>query len=146
MFSAATIRAMSDRAAREASHAHRAPRVLYDAASVAHDLQGLPFLGDYCPRSWVPLTWHETGFVRGEAGSLWPDQQEPDEPVELFVDSSGFGSETEPALTRGQTVQRVAALLEAVKGTGWTLGAAISEAGQFQCYVRLYRRLPRGSK
>lgn len=143
MFSSATIRSMSDRAAREAAHAHRAPCVLYSAATVAADIVGLPFLGDYCPKSWTPLIWTDLEALdMGDEGG----QAETDEPVELLVDSSGYGSEYEPALSRRQTERRLITLLEAVEGKGWTLGAAVSEAGQFQCYIRIYRRLPRGSK
>lgn len=146
MFSGATIRAMSDRAAREAARAHRAPCVLYSAATVAQDIVGLPFLGDYCPKSWTPLFWKDVGATGAGSGYSLRASADPEDEVQLFVDSSGFGSETEPAMTRRQTERLLAAILESVQGTGWTLGAAVSEAGQFQCYIRLYRRLPRGSK
>jgi hypothetical protein len=43
----------------------------------------------------------------------------------LFVDSSGFGSENEPALTYNQLINRL------VVGRGY----AILKQGQFQCYV-----------
>ena len=52
----------------------------------------------------------------------------------LFVDSSGFGTENEPALTRSQFERTLTALLEKHK----TLTAKITNAGQFQVYVGLF--------
>ena len=50
---------------------------------------------------------------------------------EFFVDSSGFGAKGEPALTFGE-------LLEQVKeGYGYGIG----ECGQFQLYIREYKKL-----
>jgi hypothetical protein len=48
---------------------------------------------------------------------------------ELFVDSSGFGAPDEPAMTQEQ-------FLKAVKPG---LGYAITEAGEFQVYVGVYK-------
>lgn len=48
-----------------------------------------------------------------------------------FVDSSGFGSENEPALTLEQFLRRVK------EGFGY----AVIESGQFQVYIGEYRRI-----
>lgn len=48
----------------------------------------------------------------------------------LFVDSSGWGAEGEPALTIKQFLSRVKA----------GLGYAICQAGQFQVYVNVFER------
>ena len=47
-----------------------------------------------------------------------------------FVDSSGFGADDEPALTFGQFLNKVRA------GYGY----AIYEAGEFQVYIREYKK------
>lgn len=54
----------------------------------------------------------------------------------LFVDSSGFGSENEPALTVSQFEKRLAELLNEHK----SLHAFITNAGQFQVYITLYKK------
>jgi hypothetical protein len=50
---------------------------------------------------------------------------------EYFVDSSGFGSPGEPALTFDQFATKC------TEGMGY----AITEAGQFQVYIAEYRRV-----
>lgn len=50
----------------------------------------------------------------------------------LFADSSGFGSEFEPALTNAQLVA------ELIPGKAYAIG----ECGQFQCYVREFEPAP----
>ncbi len=54
----------------------------------------------------------------------------------LFVDSSGFGAEDEMALTGNQFEKRV---LEIVAKEG-TVTAKITDAGQFQVYVGLFKK------
>lgn len=55
---------------------------------------------------------------------------------ELFVDSSGFGSETEPALTRNGFEDKLKDLL---KEHG-QLTAKITGAGMFQVYIGLFKK------
>lgn len=55
---------------------------------------------------------------------------------ELFVDSSGFGSESEPALTRSGFERELEKLL---KKHG-KLHACITRAGQFQVYIGLFKK------
>lgn len=55
---------------------------------------------------------------------------------ELFVDSSGFGADNEPALTQSQFEKEITALL---KEHG-RLHAFITGAGQFQVYVGLFKK------
>lgn len=54
----------------------------------------------------------------------------------LFCDSSGFGQPGEPALTRAQTIARVSELIE----EHGDLVSAITDMGQFQVYLSLYKR------
>ena len=55
---------------------------------------------------------------------------------DLFVDSSGFGADYEPALTVSAFEKRIQELLE----THGTLTAKITGQGQFQVYVGLFRK------
>jgi hypothetical protein len=54
----------------------------------------------------------------------------------LFVDSSGFGSDNEPALTQEQLENKLKHLLAEHK----MLYAFITNAGQFQVYITLYKK------
>ncbi len=61
-------------------------------------------------------------------------------PVEfkkLFVDSSGWGEEGEPALTAEQFAREASDL---VATTHESLYWGVTEAGQFQIYVTAYKR------
>ena len=75
----------------------------------------IPFLGDYCPDGWQPA-------------------QDIDD---LFVDSSGLGGSNEPALSVGQFIRE----LEEYHQSGINYGFGLSQAGQFQVYIRVYVRL-----
>jgi len=59
---------------------------------------------------------------------------------EFFVDSSGFGLEDEPALTRAQFLTK----LEALLSTHGMLTAKLTNIGQFQIYIGLFKRVKRG--
>jgi hypothetical protein len=109
MMSLESIRYESRRAAAKAAKTKKTPFVVE-----AEDLEqwkagnlsgGLPFpmIGTYEPKGWTKI---------GES----------------FVDASGFGSESEPALTINQFINQLTA------GHGY----AIIEAGQFQVYIGEY--------
>jgi hypothetical protein len=114
MMAIETIRSMSRQAALKAAKAKRQPFVV-TAEDVA-DLQAsnpralnnirFPFIGDYTPKGWEKVDEH-------------------------FVDSSGFGGPTEPALTQQSFYRRLQA------GHGY----AITEAGQFQVYIGEFRKV-----
>lgn len=78
----------------------------------SHGSFNIPFLGDYVPEGWERTTF------------------EP-----LFVDSSGFGSDNEPALSVRQFVRK----LEEYSKARDHIALGIIEAGQFQLYVATYR-------
>ena len=73
----------------------------------------IPFLGDH-----VPFGWHRV-----------PD-------TDLLVDSTGHGSENEPALTFGQ----FARLLRGYLTQPGIYGVAVIEAGEFQVVCNIYRQ------
>ena len=70
-----------------------------------------------------------------DIGSMDPEGFEKVE--DLFVDHSGFGSPGEAALTSEEFSEK---LLAMVKASEVTLFAAITETGQFQLYVTVYRK------
>lgn len=107
MMSLELIRELSDDAAATAAEENYQPLVLADSEKHPNEVFNAPFIGDYIPEGWE---LEDT----------------------LFVDSSGFGADDEPALTIGQ-------LFEIVKqhpDAGW----AITEQGQFQIYMGRYGR------
>lgn len=107
-----------DEAARQARKAKReGKRPLhirgFDPAHPLEFCKRIPFLGDYVPEGW----------------------EVADGIQDLFVDSTGLGGEGEPALS----VRRFAERLEAFRKSGDPYGFGISEAGEFQVYIRVYR-------
>jgi hypothetical protein len=76
-----------------------------------------PFIGDY-----IPEGWEQARDIDGD-------------PVTLFCDSSGFGSESEPALTVKQLIGK----LREYKRSGDSYGFAITQVGQFQVYVGVFK-------
>lgn len=142
MLSHGTIRAMESEAAADAAMNHREPLSVWPQ-SVAEDLRGIPFLGDYCPAGWRMAErseFTELGF-KGSSGWSGPE-------FTFWVDSSGCGAEGEMALTQRQFVDRVSQLLRAVEHRDglrrppMVLGFAVREVGQFQVYVGVYVKDP----
>ena len=104
MISSEQIRAYADEAGTKARKAGKVPKLFKteEDRNVAFCLS-IPFLGSYVPEGW---------YIENA----------------LFVDSSGLGEPTEPALTTAQFLQR----LEVGKGY------AIIESGPFQVYVGVF--------
>ena len=113
MMSIQCIRDASDRAARKASREKRTPYVPFDAAEIdGYEQFPFPNIGSYSPRGW--------------------------EHVEsLFCDASGFGSPNEPALTKDQLKAKLKEYLEKEE----TFGYAVTEVGQFQLHLGVFRKL-----
>ena len=113
MMSGAVIRELSRQAARKASREHKYPTIIEQedldalcaplAAGRTRSLD-LPFIGDWTPR----------GYKATEN--------------QYFVDSSGFGTRGERALTQEEFLDKLR--------PGYAY--AIVEAGQFQVYVQEY--------
>jgi hypothetical protein len=109
MMSVDTIRAMSRDAARKAAKDRKEPFIVEaeDIADWKVSLRGFPFpfIGTYVPKGWKLVDTY-------------------------FVDSSGMGSDNEPALSVRQFIDKLE------PGYGY----AVTEAGQFQVYVGKYQR------
>lgn len=116
MMSIETIRAMADEAAEKAARENMVPYVYWDEDEVSR--RGnfpFPFLGDYVPHGWEVI-----------------------DDLELFCDSSGFGTDDEPALSERQLRAKI---IRTIRESTDTIGWGITQVGQFQLYVQGYRKL-----
>jgi hypothetical protein len=104
MYSLETIIALNDETSKNASDEGLQPLI----AEVDNDenVVKCPNFGYYRPKGW-------------------------EETETFFVDSSGFGSESEPALSLGQFLEKVK------EGYGY----AITEEGQFQIYITEFKQV-----
>ena len=122
MMSPAMIRQMSDEAARKAAWEKRKPYVFWDEAEVDNPPdRAIPFIGHYCPKGWAPLYDAE-----GDA-------------VEVMIDTSGFGSPSEPALTMNETKAWIKRHMKA-GGASTSIGFALTCVGQFQAHLAAFVR------
>ena len=107
--------------------------VIFSAATAVGDAFRAPYLGNYVPPGWRRATFVEAGLHVGEHGVLGGGG----EPPLLFVDGSGYGRESEPALTHRALAEVLGRALESSKTIG-SLGVGIVLAGQFQVHLGLY--------
>ena len=85
-------------------------------------MRGIPFLGDRTPKGFKTLS--TLGLpIAGYASHPYK---------ELFVDTSGYGSENEPALSQKRFIKAVGQLVE----SHGAIALSLSEIGQFQGHVR----------
>ena len=134
MMSLKTIHRMNDEQGDEAALGGKIPYVLFNEDDV-HNMPG-------------GKDWERGGhrkFPFPNLGSYVPEGWEVTEEI-FFVDSTGVGADDKPALT---IKQFNAELLKLVKRWNWdresiknpTIGLAISEEGQFQLYVSVYKKV-----
>lgn len=140
MMSIETMRAMQRRAARESQRNHVEPLLVTerDLGVLTTHLRGIPSIGERLPRGWQRVharkLYRETGgavadpWQRGYARGVDGEYGET-----LFVDSSGWGNNTEPALTFGE-------FCNWVHDHGVNHGFAIVEAGQFQIVIGVFKQ------
>jgi hypothetical protein len=122
-----TIKRMSDVAAYRAAEEGRYPL----SVMKAEDVRGLPFLGDYVPAGWRHALWADF-YSTPRTGWPWAE----DHRATFMVDSSGWGSTGEPALTMAELQDFVMQPQRPQHEYGW----GIVEAGQFQVVVQAYVR------
>jgi hypothetical protein len=110
MYSTQAIEAMNLKAARDAAKRRQKPYVPFDAEEI-DGLRSLPFpfLGNYKPKEWELVE-------------------------ELFCDTTGLGSEAEPAVTLTSLKGRMKEYLD----KPGTYGYSILECGQFQAWIGVY--------
>ena len=110
MMSVATIDSLNRERAEQAAQDGLTPYVFFTTSEVDDLPFPFPYIGDHRPEGW-------------------------DLVVEHFVDSSGFGTPGEPALTVDQFQQVIRDSIRAHAPRRETVGWAITSAGQFQVYV-----------
>ena len=103
MISYSEVSRMAKQAARNSQKAHQVPAIWHGTKVGFY----MPFLGDRTPRGWKRT-----------------------ERIPMFVDSSGYGSYNETALTQDEFFDDI------LVGFGY----ATIEQGQFQCYVAEYQK------
>ena len=117
MMSAGAIRQFQLDAAKRAAQQGLKPFVIYDDKEIdSFPPFPFPFIGEHKSKGWSKLRGQE----------------------DLFVDTSGFGSDGEAALSIGQLKAELRRLIAA--HAGQTLGFALVAVGQFQGYLRVYVR------
>lgn len=135
MMSLSQINQMAEDAAKRAKAKGQRPIQIGSWAAeqgdeqVAKMLRHMPFIGDWRPAD-LELVPHAD---LNESRDVGPDRLASmgcDDPY-LFVDSSGWGAQNEPALTFGEFVQVVKANPD--------YRYAIVEAGQFQVVIGVFR-------
>lgn len=103
------IKALSEDAGKEAKWRGLEPKVVNkEDESLVEEIRSIPNLGTYVPKGWEMVEEH-------------------------FVDSSGFGSPGEPALTFEQ-------FTEVVMAADPDHGFGLTQTGQFQVYIGEFRR------
>jgi hypothetical protein len=129
---------LADEAAARAKRENIKPKVFGTyMAEPAHrnmlldSLRSVPFMGRYAPQDWqiVPRAELRTPETMSPDRLRWLACDDD----YVFVDSSGFGSTSEPSLTFDEFANLVAA--------NPLLGWAIAEVGQFQVVVGAFRHL-----
>jgi len=123
MMSLGYIQQISDEKAAEAAEQDKVPYVYFDLAEVDRlDSFPFPHLGDY-----VPEGWREYG---GDGGRF-------------FVDACGFGGPDDaggPALSINAFKREVKQILTVNALSGFEIGWAVVEAGQFQVYIQAFAK------
>ena len=117
MFSLETIRSMERAAARRSQAMGEVPLV-FTGEPTFEDMRRIPNLGDRCPRGWRRIFYEPEHVCQ----------------ITYMVDSSGFGTQGEPALTANQFLRELQASWK--DGTGY----AIISSGQFQVVIGLFEK------
>ena len=102
-----------------------------EAATKARDVGSVPYrMGSLDELDkWPPFPFPHLGYACGEVDGTHKRLDT------LFVDSSGYGSEGEAALTLGAFIARLTALYD----EHGPLLLAVEEVGQFQVYIAIWK-------
>jgi hypothetical protein len=113
MMSLATIHALEREVGKKAAQEARMPYVpIHEDEIKTYPPFPFPHLGDHRPKGWELVE-------------------------ELFCDCSGWGASDEPALSVDQLKRK---LIELQRASNATYGYGVTEAGQFQLYLGVFRR------
>jgi len=138
MMSAATIAALTDEQSRKAKRGRIQPSSWAQPVGAFAAVKASPWLGDYLQSGWRRVTVGEVEDAGLSSHEV--NHRDEQDPLELFVDKSGWGSPGEPALTVEELETVVDRLYEWSLDAGVELGSGIVEEGQFQCYLGIYAR------
>lgn len=138
MYSGAEIRRMQQEATRAAARERREPVVLYSEVDALDDWRSAPFLGEYRPAGWIPVTVDQLVNVPGVGARLW--RVDGEDRALFFCDASGWGSDDELALSGQQQAELARALHGWAASNHETVGVGVVEAGQFQVVLAVWRQ------
>ena len=127
-----TIVALNKKAGNKAKRDGIKPTTFEEKTLDVDDLRGIVNLGNYVPKGWKRLDVNK--FVM-----KWelPYSHKILNKGGLFVDSSGFGQPSEPALTIDQLISLMAKLLSNKP----SLGFGIVSEGQFQITIGVFENV-----
>lgn len=136
MMSLQVIESMSRKAARESAARGEQPLVIELSDCITDEvlikqLRSVPFLGNRTPRGFKKLS---TYHMKGIAAYDYPYE-------ELFVDLTGGGYESEPALTQRGLAQAIRHIVL----THGAIAVSLSEVGQFQGHLRIMLSTKKGN-
>lgn len=137
MMSSQQVNQLADEAARRAKREGKKPIVftaeeLNDEVKLAAHVRRIPFVGTYRPAGYKLIPASSLDFPRKDCVCVPWGGDEAERYVQ--VDSSGWGSPNEPALTATQ-------FYDAIRAIGPGRAYAIVEAGQFQCVIGIFERV-----
>lgn len=115
MLSLEQIRHIAEQSGRRARKLGKTPLVFSGKEAIETEVRGIPNLGEYVPKGWEHL-----------------------EGRDLFADKTGWGSESEPALTFRGLCEELGRRYEEDPAYGY----GIVEEGEFQIYVGTFKRAP----
>lgn len=131
MMSTELIRDISNVAAYRAAEEGRTPLVPW-RSQIESDIRHAPFLGEYVPEGWREAEWGDLPAKPRSGAIPWGNGER----ALFMVDSSGFGSYNEPALTFPELAAYLTGLIDA----GNDIGIGIVESGQFQIVMGIFLR------
>jgi len=136
MMGLAQIKAEQDRAARSSARLHLTPIVLQKPG----EIRNAPFLGTRVPKGWRLATYADVAPGMHDRRGFYGN--DTDLGVLLFCDSTGWGSDNEPALSPDQRDAAIADII--ASNPGLTFGFGIFEVGQMQLHLRVFVARKRG--
>ncbi len=142
MYSLDYIRSSAKEQARAAAKQKREPIVLFSADTAYEDLRRAPYLGDYCPKGWRPVSpeWKVALVERGVRAKALFDGNGRSAGLWVFADATGVGGADEPALCTDELKLLASGLVEIAAERGAVVGVSIVEIGQFQVHLAVFEK------
>jgi len=132
-----TIREIQAEETARAARLNKAPVVLFSVDTAVDDVRRAPWLGEYVHPNWRLADYGDFRDAIGLSDYAAFDR-EPG--IWLFIDKSGMGDRSEPALNGEELDELLPRLVERAEELDETIGVGIVEEGQFQIHIALYVR------